>query len=164
VELALTEPKNGSSLEIGSVASPHWWRGLRLQPVSAVFWVGQTGAWGYADSNNSIHPRCLSSHWLWAGEIPSIESLVMSRNTPQAAQLRSPLPHNGMEALHMGGGLVACCILGWNSPCRTHSILYENKKINEHFRATLDKGPRSRIQWNGAILLADLSINWTHGL
>jgi len=27
-------PMTGSTLEIGGFASPHWWRGLRLQPVS----------------------------------------------------------------------------------------------------------------------------------
>ncbi|CAK9218933.1 unnamed protein product [Sphagnum troendelagicum] len=40
--------------------------------------VGQTGTGDYADSNNSIHPRHLSSHRLWASEIPFVESPVMS--------------------------------------------------------------------------------------
>jgi hypothetical protein len=38
--------KTSSSAEIGDVASPHWWRGHRLQPISAVYWVGQMGAGG----------------------------------------------------------------------------------------------------------------------
>jgi hypothetical protein len=77
----------GSSLEIGGMASPHWWRGLRLQPVSAVYWVGQMGARDYADSDNSIHPRRLGSHRLWVTEIPSVQSLVTSCNMTRAARL-----------------------------------------------------------------------------
>jgi hypothetical protein len=65
-------------MEIDDIASPHWWRGLELHTVSSAYWVGQTGAGGYADSNNSIHPRRPSSHWLWEGEIPSVESLIVS--------------------------------------------------------------------------------------
>jgi len=34
---------NGSSIEIGDVASPHWQRGHRLQPISAAYWVSQMG-------------------------------------------------------------------------------------------------------------------------
>jgi len=78
----------GSSLENGSIVSPHWPRCLSLQPASAaVYWVGQTGGGGYADSDNGIHPRRPSSHRLWASEIPSIKSPIMSCNTAQAAQL-----------------------------------------------------------------------------
>jgi hypothetical protein len=65
-------------MEIDDMASPHWWRGLELHTVSSVYWVGQTGAGGYVDSNNSIHPRRPSSHWLWEGEIPSVESPIVS--------------------------------------------------------------------------------------
>jgi len=36
----------GSCIEIGDVASPHWWRDHRLQPIFAAYWVGQTGAGG----------------------------------------------------------------------------------------------------------------------
>jgi hypothetical protein len=43
------------------------------------------GAGGYVNSDNGIHPRRSSSHWL--SEIPSIKSLVMSCNMPQAARL-----------------------------------------------------------------------------
>ncbi len=42
---------------------------------------------GYADSDNGIRPRHRHSHQLQAGEIPSIESLVMSCNMAQAGQL-----------------------------------------------------------------------------
>jgi hypothetical protein len=77
----------GSSLENGSMVSPHWLRSLRLQPASAVYQVGQTGAGGYADSDKGIHPRHPSSHQLWASEIPSVKSPVMSCNMAQAAQL-----------------------------------------------------------------------------
>jgi hypothetical protein len=45
------------------------------------------GARDYADIDNSIHPRRLSSHRLWVTEIPSVESPVTSRNMTQAAQL-----------------------------------------------------------------------------
>ncbi len=69
-----------SSVEIYGVMSPHWRRGLRLQPVSTVYWVGQID--GYADSNNSIHPRRPSSHQLWVGEISSVKSPVMSHFFP----------------------------------------------------------------------------------
>jgi hypothetical protein len=34
---------NRSSVEIGGMASPHWWRHHKLQPISTVYWVGQTG-------------------------------------------------------------------------------------------------------------------------
>jgi len=84
----------GSSLDIGSMVSPHWRRGLRLQPVSAPNLVGQAGAGGPADSDNGIHPRHPSSHWLWASEILSIKSPVMSCNTVRAVWLlenNSPL-------------------------------------------------------------------------
>jgi hypothetical protein len=67
------------------MASPHWWRGLRLQPVSAAYWVGQMGAGGYADSDKGMYPRHPSSHWLQVIEIPSVESWVMSLNMAQAA-------------------------------------------------------------------------------
>jgi hypothetical protein len=40
------EPITGSIVEIGDVASPHWQRGHRLQPISVVYWVGQMGAGG----------------------------------------------------------------------------------------------------------------------
>jgi hypothetical protein len=67
----------GSSVEIGGVvASPHWWRGLGLQPIFAAYWVGQMSAWGYVDNDNSIHPRRPSSHPLQASEIPSIKSSI----------------------------------------------------------------------------------------
>ncbi len=59
----------------------------RLQPASAAYWVGETGGGGYADSDNSIHPRRPSSHRLWASEIPSVKSPVISCNMAQAAQL-----------------------------------------------------------------------------
>jgi len=36
----------GSSVEIGDLASPHWWRGHRLQTISAMSWVGEMGAEG----------------------------------------------------------------------------------------------------------------------
>jgi hypothetical protein len=38
--------------EIGSLASPHWRKGLGLQPVSAAYWVGKMGS-----GDNGIHPR-----------------------------------------------------------------------------------------------------------
>jgi hypothetical protein len=38
--------RTGSSVEIGDVTSPHWQRGHMLQPMSAVYWVGQMGAGG----------------------------------------------------------------------------------------------------------------------
>jgi len=38
------EPITGSFVEIGDMASPHWWRGHKLQPISIVYWVGQMGA------------------------------------------------------------------------------------------------------------------------
>ncbi len=69
-------------MEIDDMASPHWWRGLELHTVSSVYWVGQTGAGGYVDSNNSIHPRRPSSHQLWVGEISSVKSPVMSHFFP----------------------------------------------------------------------------------
>jgi hypothetical protein len=39
---------------------------------------------GYGDSNNGIHPKSRRSHELQAGEIPSVESPIMSH---QAGQL-----------------------------------------------------------------------------
>jgi hypothetical protein len=36
----------GSSIEIGDVASPHWRRDHRLQPIFAAYWVGERGAGG----------------------------------------------------------------------------------------------------------------------
>jgi hypothetical protein len=36
---------------------------------------------GYGDSDNGIHPRRQRSHQLWVGEILSVKSPVMSRNT-----------------------------------------------------------------------------------
>lgn len=77
----------GSSLENGSMVSSQWPRCLRLQTASAVYRVGQTGAGGYSDSDKGIHPRHLSSHGLWASEIPSIKSPIMSCDMAQAAQL-----------------------------------------------------------------------------
>jgi hypothetical protein len=38
------EPITGSFVEIGDVASHHWRRDHRLQPISVVYWVGQMGA------------------------------------------------------------------------------------------------------------------------
>jgi hypothetical protein len=35
---------NRSSIENGGMASPHWWRHHKLQPISTVYWVGQMGA------------------------------------------------------------------------------------------------------------------------
>jgi len=40
---------SGSSPEIGSPASPHWGRGLRLQFESAAYWVSQTGPGGLCE-------------------------------------------------------------------------------------------------------------------
>jgi len=71
---------------IGGVASPHWWIGLGLQLISAVYWVSQMSTGGYVDSENSIHPRHPSSHWLRVGEIQSVASLIMSHNVSRAAQ------------------------------------------------------------------------------
>jgi hypothetical protein len=42
LELIITS----SSVEIVDVASPHWQRGHRLQPITAVYWVGRMGAGG----------------------------------------------------------------------------------------------------------------------
>jgi hypothetical protein len=59
-----------------------------------VYPVGQMGAGGYGDSDNDIHPKRQCSHQLQAGEIPSVESPVMSRHMAQAGRLRekvSPL-------------------------------------------------------------------------
>jgi hypothetical protein len=55
-----------------------------------VYWVGQWAQEGYGNSNNGIHPKHQRSHQLRAGEIPSVESSVMSRNMAQAqaGQLR----------------------------------------------------------------------------
>jgi hypothetical protein len=77
------------------MASPHWWRGLRLQPVSAAYWVGQMGAGGYADSG--MYPRHPSDYWLQASEIPSVESWVMSRNMAQAARLPQKKTHQSRD-------------------------------------------------------------------
>jgi len=65
-----------SSVEIGHVASPHWRRGLGLQPILAAYWVGQMSVWGYVNGDKSIHPRRLSSHGLQMSEIPSIKSSI----------------------------------------------------------------------------------------
>jgi hypothetical protein len=68
----------GSSLEveINDVVSPHSWRGLRLQPVSTAYWVGQTRTGGYVDTNNSIHPKHLSSHSSIMGEWNLIRQVI----------------------------------------------------------------------------------------
>jgi hypothetical protein len=42
---------------------------------------------GYGDSDDSIHRKCGRSHQLQAGEIPSVESPVMTRNTAWAGRL-----------------------------------------------------------------------------
>jgi hypothetical protein len=108
----------GSSLEIGGMASPNWRRGLRLQPISAAYWVSQMGGRDYTDNNNSIHPRCLSSLRLWVREIPSVESLVTSRNMTRAAQL--PEQNSPLQWLVFIGnwgaltGYVVCNALAWN--------------------------------------------------
>jgi hypothetical protein len=44
------------------------------------------GTGGYVDSDNSIHPRHPSSHWLRVDEIQSVASLIMSHGVAQAAQ------------------------------------------------------------------------------
>jgi hypothetical protein len=77
----------GFDVEIGGVASSHWWKGFKLQLVFATYWVGQMGEGGYEDNNNNIHPRHSNSHWLWAGEISSFKSLVMSHNKAQVSWL-----------------------------------------------------------------------------
>jgi hypothetical protein len=46
----------GSSLDISSMMSPHWRRGLRLQPVCAPNLVGQTGAGGSAERTTAFIP------------------------------------------------------------------------------------------------------------
>jgi hypothetical protein len=52
-----------SSGETGDVASTHWQRDHRLQPISAVYWVVKMGTWeGYGNSNNGIHPKHCHSH------------------------------------------------------------------------------------------------------
>lgn len=43
---------------------------------------------GYGNSDNGIHPKRQHSHQLWAGEIPSVKSSIMSRNMAQAGRLR----------------------------------------------------------------------------
>ncbi len=112
MELALTEPINSPSLEIGSVASPHWWRGLRLQPVSGVYWVDPTGAWGYADSKVKSHllshrscPVTHSSSSPVTGKEPATPmACLFSRN--QAALVSSVVHYHIMEimeALRMWG-------------------------------------------------------------
>jgi hypothetical protein len=45
------------------------------------------GVGAYEDSNNNIHLRRSNSHRLWAGEILSIKSLVMSHNMAQVSWL-----------------------------------------------------------------------------
>jgi hypothetical protein len=45
-----------------------------------------TGRGVYVDSDNSIHPRDPSSHWLRVSEIQSVASLIMSYNVARAAQ------------------------------------------------------------------------------
>jgi hypothetical protein len=60
--------KTSSTVEIGDVASPHWWRGHRLQPISAVYWVGQMvtgGLWwqGQRHSSQSATESSVTSGW-----------------------------------------------------------------------------------------------------
>jgi hypothetical protein len=57
----------GSSVEISGMVIPHWQKGFELQLILAAYWVGQIGAMGYADSDNSIHPRCSNTHQLRTG-------------------------------------------------------------------------------------------------
>jgi hypothetical protein len=67
----------GSSVEIGDMASPHWWRGHKLQPIFAVYGVGQMGAgvlWGWWQRHSS---KYWHSHQLRTDEIPLVESPVM---------------------------------------------------------------------------------------
>ncbi len=69
----------GSSVQIGGMVTPHWRKGLKLQPIFAGYWVSQIGARGYADGDNSIHLRYSIFHQLRTGEISSVESSVMFR-------------------------------------------------------------------------------------
>jgi len=51
------------SAEIGDVASPHWWRGHRLQSISAVYWVGLMGTGGlWLTVTTAFHPKRQRSH------------------------------------------------------------------------------------------------------
>ncbi len=51
--------------------------------------LAKIGEGGYEDNNNNnIHPRHSNSHWLWAGEISSFKSPVMSHNKAQVSWLR----------------------------------------------------------------------------
>ncbi len=69
----------GSSVQIGGMVTPHWRKGLKLQPIFAGYWVSQIGARGYEDGDNSIHLRYSIFHQLQTGEISSVESSVMFR-------------------------------------------------------------------------------------
>jgi hypothetical protein len=73
-------------MEIGGMASPHWRKGLGLQPIFTTYYVSHTGTGGYVNNNN-IHPKRLSSHWLQVDGIPSIKSSIMFRNVAQVIQL-----------------------------------------------------------------------------
>jgi hypothetical protein len=45
------------------VASPHWWRGHRLQSISAVYWVGLMGTGGlWLTVTTAFHPKRQRSH------------------------------------------------------------------------------------------------------
>ncbi len=59
--------------------TPHWRKGLKLQPIFAGYWVSQIGARGYEDGDNSIPLRYSIFHQLQTGEISSVESSVMFR-------------------------------------------------------------------------------------
>ncbi len=74
--------RTGSSVEIGGVAPPHWWRGLRLQPVFALYWVGRPmDAVGYADGDKQ-HSSQTSTQSSITGQVKSrpLSPLVMSRD------------------------------------------------------------------------------------
>jgi hypothetical protein len=64
-------------VQIGGMVTPHWWKGLKLQPVFTAYWGSHIGARGYADSDNNIDLRCSIFHQLQTGEISSVESSVM---------------------------------------------------------------------------------------
>jgi hypothetical protein len=66
---------------IGGVASPHWWIGLGLQLISAAYWVSQMSTGGYVDSENSIHPRHPSSHWLGTRAAPFLDEKKLCATT-----------------------------------------------------------------------------------
>jgi len=63
----------------------------RYNPYSIHIGLAKRAREGYGYSDNDIHPRHLHSHQLWASEIPSVESPVMSRNMAQAGQLREKM-------------------------------------------------------------------------